>query len=357
MFLGGGDRDGARRALQEVLNQARETPAEVHLEEQDRETYAPLWSSDARTTAIALATLAAVTPDHPFVSKMATWLGRARRADGRFRNTQESAFALLALSEVVRAREREAPDFTARVTLGGKEVAAVPFRGRSTEVRVARVPMSALPKGRGGAQLELARDGAAGRLQYGALLRFAPARMPTDPLERGLHVQRWFEPYAGGGQVRGARAGDLVRVRVRVATAQARHFVAVSVPVPAGLEIVDTSLASSAALAEPRAGAEEQEEGLDPGAEEDEDAEVEGGWAFRFWSPFDHQERRDARLVLFADTLPPGVHVASFVARATTPGEWTLMPAQAEEMYAPEVYGRSDGGTFRVTTGEERAGR
>jgi len=183
--------------------------------------------------------------------------------------------------------------------------------------------------------------------------------MPVEPLERGLFVQRWFEPYGGGGQVHGARAGDLVRVRVRVATAQERHFVAVSVPLPAGLEIVDTSLASAPPVVEPRPRSPEgeppdEELGEEDGGEAAPDPEP---WAFRFWSPFDHELRGEARLVLFADDLLPGIHLATFVARATTPGDFVLVPAEAEEIYAPEVSGRSDGGTFRVATGEERAAR
>jgi len=67
-----------------------------------------------------------------------------------------------------------------------------------------------------------------------------------------------------------------------------------------------------------------------------------------FWSPFNHVERRDDRVVLFADRLPPGVHVSSFIARATTPGDFVLKPSHAGEMYAPEVFGRSDGGRFKV---------
>jgi uncharacterized protein YfaS (alpha-2-macroglobulin family) len=62
-------------------------------------------------------------------------------------------------------------------------------------------------------------------------------------------------------------------------------------------------------------------------------------------------------MVLFSDVLPPGVHETTFVARATTPGTFVSKPAQAEEMYAPEVFGRSDGGTFRVLEPEEPAAR
>jgi uncharacterized protein YfaS (alpha-2-macroglobulin family) len=351
MFVGQGDRAGARDVLREVLNQARESAGDVHFEETDPRTYAPLWSSDARTTAIVLATLADVAPDHPFVSKIAAWLGRARQGDGRFRTTQEAAFSLMALAEVVRTKERDAPDFTARVTLGGAPIAEARFTGRSTEVRRKAVPMSELPRSTAPLPLDFARDGRAGVLYYGTLLRYAPAKVPLEPLERGLFVQRWFEPYAGGGQVRAARAGDLVRVRVRIASPQERRWVAIEVPVPAGLEIVDTTLASTAAERE-----EPEEEGPEEGYDYESEADLPDDslppWATRFWSPFNHEERRDDRLVLFADRLPPGTHVASFVVRATTPGEWVLSPAHAEEMYAPETFGRSDGGTFRVVAGE-----
>jgi len=36
-----------------------------------------------------------------------------------------------------------------------------------------------------------------------------------------------------------------------------------------------------------------------------------------------------------------GVYTYSYVARATTPGEYVVPPAKAEEMYAPETFGRS----------------
>ena len=42
------------------------------------------------------------------------------------------------------------------------------------------------------------------------------------------------------------------------------------------------------------------------------------------------------------------MHTLTFVTRATTMGSFVLLPAEASEMYAPEVFGRSDGGEFRV---------
>ena len=95
--------------------------------------------------------------------------------------------------------------------------------------------------------------------------------MPVKSLDAGLFVQRWFEPYAGGGQATRFAAGDLVRVRVRVASNQERHWLAVEVPLPAGLEAVDTSLATSARnvrhAQDEEAEGYEQEAGLQVGAE------------------------------------------------------------------------------------------
>ncbi len=332
MFVGGGSRALARSTLDEVLGQARVSPREVHMED-GPEGGRARWSSDVRTTAIVLQTLTDVAPDHPFVGRMATWLVGARGRDGRFRNTQEAAFALSAMAEVVRTKERDVPDFTGRAVLGDRTLAEVPFHGRSLALSRSRVPIGELGKGDARLPLEFRRDGRAGVLYYGALLRYAPERMPVDPLDRGMFVQRWFEPWSGGGQVRAVRAGDLVRVRVRVGTPMARRDVAVDVAVPAGLEVVDTSLASSA---QARAG---EEPGTQP------------------WSPFGHVERRDDRVILFADELPPGIHEATFIARATTPGTFLSKPAQAEEMYAPEVFGRSDGGTFQVRVPEAPGSR
>jgi uncharacterized protein YfaS (alpha-2-macroglobulin family) len=340
MYIGGGDRAQAKQVLTEIMNFAKESPSEVHFEEPRAGAHASMWSSDTRTTAIVLGTLADITPDHPFVAKIGRHLVKSRRASGRFANTQEAAQSLLALTEVLRSKEKEVPDFTARVLLGEKELAAAPFKGRSLDVKRESVPIDRLTVGAGNLPLVFAKDGP-GVLYYGALLRYAPQELPVSALDQGMVVQRWFEPFAGGGQAKKFFAGDLVRIRVRVGTHQTRHFVAIDVPIPSGLEPVDTSLATTA----------------QHGGEEADGESPSSPWVGAFYSPFNHVERRDDRVALFADILPPGVHTSSFLARATTPGDYVLAPARAEEMYTPEVFGRSDGGRFVVATPAQVAER
>ena len=50
---------------------------------------------------------------------------------------------------------------------------------------------------------------------------------------------------------------------------------------------------------------------------------------------------RDDRVLMFADRLWAGVYSHSYTARATTPGKFVAGPARAEEMYAPESFGRT----------------
>ena len=69
---------------------------------------------------------------------------------------------------------------------------------------------------------------------------------------------------------------------------------------------------------------------------------MSGNW-FSFWERggFDHVERHDDRIELFATRLATGRHTFSYVARATTSGTFRTAPAHAEEMYEPEVFGRT----------------
>lgn len=343
LFVGGGDRAAAKLLTTELMDRAKETSGTLHLEEMSSVTYQSDWSSDLRTTAIALQTLVDVTPDHPYVGKMARYLVQTRGPDGRYKTTQESAFALMALTEVVRTREKDAPDFAGRVRIAGKQVADVEFRGRSMDVRRTVLPMARLPELGKTSALEFLRDGATGLLSYTAVLRYAPAEMPRNALERGLVVQRWIEPYSGGGQLKSVKAGELVRIKVRVGTPAARTNVALDVPLPAGLEAVDTSLATTARLSRGEPSADTETDEMD-------DARQAGvpPWVLGFWNPFNHTELRDDRALFFSNELPPGVHTVSVVARATTPGDYLLVPARAEAMYAPEVFGRSEGSNFQV---------
>ena len=65
--------------------------------------------------------------------------------------------------------------------------------------------------------------------------------------------------------------------------------------------------------------------------------------------PFSEADVHDNRVALFARFVQRGVYEYTYFARATTAGSFHLPPATAYEQYFPEVFGRSDGGSFTVT--------
>jgi uncharacterized protein YfaS (alpha-2-macroglobulin family) len=128
-------------------------------------------------------------------------------------------------------------------------------------------------------------------------------------------------------------AGDLVLVDLSVVVPAPRRYVVIDDPLPAGLEAVDPKLSTSADwLALSGLG--------DSGACAGCGASDGPGYA-GFGASFDRSEVRDDRVLFFADELPAGLHHYRYLARATTLGRFVLPPTRAEEMYEPEVFGRT----------------
>ncbi len=292
------------------------------------------WNSNVRSTAIVLNSFvkAGVT-DQP-LREMVRWMMAARR-NGRWGTTQENAYAMESLVSYYRKYEPTVPDFRATVRLGARELTRDEFRGRSAEASVTRVPMSqVLGAGPAGATtpLTFARDGA-GTLFYATRLRYAADTLHQQGLDSGFNVERRYEPFVDKGTQPPSTtyaAGDLVRVTLTFRLTKERRFVAVTDPLPAGFEAVESWFATTAS---------------DLAAQQDRQTN-EGGDAtswLNWWrySGFDRVERHDDRIQLFATRLDEGEHTFSYIVRATTAGTFRTAPARAEEMYEPEVFGRT----------------
>jgi len=229
--------------------------------------------------------------------------------------------------------EAQSPDFVARVWLGENYAGEQAFQGRSTARYQTDIPMSYLvdeAHGGGSTQnLILSKDGA-GRLYYRVGLRYAPTDLKQTPLDLGFVVQRRYEGVDNPEDVTQdengiwhIKAGARVRVRITMVADNRRYHVALVDPLPAGLEIVNPSLAVSS------------QPPPDPEARE----RRYGWWWWGTW--YEHQNLRDERAEAFTSLLWDGVYEYAYIARATTPGTFVVPPAKAEEMYSPEVFGRS----------------
>jgi len=299
------------------------------------------WNSNVRSTAIVLNSFVRASVTEAPMREMVRWMMASRR-NGRWGNTQENAYAMEALVSYYRKYEATVPDFRATVRLGARELARDEFRGRTSEASTTRVPMAqVLAAGPSGATtpLTFTRDGA-GTLFYATRLRYAADTLHQDGLDAGFNVERRYEPFVEGGTSPAATsyaAGDLVRVTLTFRLTKERRFVAVTDPLPAGFEAVESWFATTAS---------------DLAAQQDRQSN-EGDEAtswLNWWrhSGFDRVERHDDRIQLFATRLGEGEHRFSYIARATTAGTFRTAPARAEEMYEPEVFGRTATTTIEV---------
>jgi uncharacterized protein YfaS (alpha-2-macroglobulin family) len=321
--------DEARAAIREAIAEAATEEAataqfSTEISETDRGVFL---RSERRTDAIVLDALLGDQPDNDLIVKTVRGL-LDHRVRGRWGSTQENAWVLIALDRYFRQAEGVTPDFVARAWLGDKLAAETPFVGRSADRGQSDIPLSELPEGRA-VDLTVAKEGA-GRLYYRLGLSYAPASLKVDPLERGFSVSRLYEAVDDPGDVRRTadggwevKAGSRVRVRLSMAAASRRYQVALVDPLPAGLEALNPELATT--------------EVLPPDGDEQDDGPMP--W-WRWWRWYDREGFRDDRVEVFTSFLDAGDYSYSYVARATTPGRFTVPPVKVEEMYHPETFGR-----------------
>ena len=285
-----------------------------------------LLHSSRRADAVILDALIQDQPDSDLIPKVVNGL-LAHRTAGRWGNTQENAFVLLALDRYFNTFEAQTPDFVARIWLGDTYAGEHVYAGRTTDRHETQIPMSYLVENSATQNLILSKEGE-GRLYYRLGLRYAPTDLDMPPADMGFVVQRTYEAVDDADDVQRdengiwhIKAGARVRVRLSMVADNRRYHVALVDPLPAGLEAINPALAVS------------------ENVPTDPSARPYGWWWWSSW--YDHQNLRDERAEVFATLLWDGVYDYSYVARATTPGEFIVPPAKAEEMYSPEVFGRS----------------
>ena len=291
-----------------------------------------LLHSNRRTDGIVLDALTTIAPESDLIPKVVTGL-LAHRVRGRWNNIQENTFILLALNSYFETFEAIDPDFVARVWLGDLYAAEHTYAGRSTDRGSTLIPMAELLDA-GDSRLVVQKDGE-GRLYYRLGLRYAPDDLDLDPLDRGFVVQRSYEAVGDPGDVWldddgvwHVLAGAEVRVNITMVNDSRRTNMVLIDPMAAGFEPLNPALAVTG------------------------DVDVRDGSGWWWWTWYRHQNLRDDRAEAFASYLWAGTHEYRYVVRATTPGSFVVPPAKAEEIYAPEVFGRS--ATDRVIVQESR---
>ncbi len=329
--MAAGNTRGARYTdvVRRLQNALRVEGDLAHAEEIDSDALDWLWNSNVTTTATVLDGFVRRKDAPQAVPQLVRWLLLARR-NGRWNNTHDNATVLESLVGYYKAFESDVPDMQAAVKIDQATLGTAAFQGRSAASQSVRLAMPDLMRQVSAGverDLNVTRSGT-GRLYYTSRLQF----VPTDPqpaVDQGMHVERRYERFVETGSSPAATsfaAGDLIRVTLVVTLPKERRYVAVNDPLPAGMEAVDGWFRTTAA-------------DLARDASQSPDDQ---SWEARYRrGGFDHIEKYDDRIALFATRLSEGRHEFSYLVRATTSGTFHVAGTRAEEMYAPEVSGRS----------------
>ncbi|MCA9777631.1 MAG: hypothetical protein KC800_12970, partial [Candidatus Eremiobacteraeota bacterium] len=316
-----------------VLNRATQTADKAQFSASYGEgdgAYLLLYSSQ-RTDAILLDALLKDEPKNPLNAKLVRGL-LAQRKKGRWNNTQENIWILLALQSYFRAYEKETPNFLASLWLDSTFLGEEKFEGRSNKEAQLHIPMAKVSEDK--ADLIVQKQGA-GRLYYRIGMKYAPKSLRLPAENRGFLVERSYKGMDDEADVKQlengdweVKAGAKVEVTLTMVAPERRYHVALVDQLPAGLEPLNPALQGT------------------PPTSSGGDVE-QGGWWY-WWHWYEHENLRDERVEAFASLVYPGVYTYTYTALATTPGEYVLPPLKAEEMYSPEVFGRTATGRFVV---------
>ena len=209
------------------------------------------------------------------------------------------------------------------------------MKGRTTNTYTVNIPMKAVLSSSSNTNknLIMQKDGQ-GRLYYRIALNYAPTSLQLNAANYGFKIERTYVSVDDSSHVQKQEDGiwkfklnEKIKVVLTMTTTQRRYHIVLVDYLPAGCEPLNTQLKGTiTGDTESSVTRSNQAIYYYPGCQL--------GWT-------DHENLRDERVEAFKSLLWPGVYQWSYIMRATCAGTFIMPPAKAEEMYAPENFGRS----------------
>ena len=298
-----------RRDLAEGL-----IPAILPLPRNDRQLSGNV-GSPVRDQAMVLGTMLSLNPDHPALPALAQRIADAGRPNG-WRSTQDAAFAVIALGKYLRQSRSTTPYERLSVSSDGKPLA---------ESDGAK-PLAVDPSFTEGPRLEVKIAGAPDAKAYVSWLQTGVPLNPPADEDAGMKIRRRYLDSAGQPLGANLRSGALVQVEITVESLTSLENVVIDDLLPAGLEIENARLQTTAD--------ERQVRRVKRREDEARPAEFTHG----------RLDIRDDRLIAMGSLSRAGSASFTYLARAVTPGTYVVPPVRGECMYDIGLHSLSGGG-------------
>lgn len=310
--------------IQKILSMLKstihETPKTANFitEVSENEKYMFL-HSNIRTDAIVLEGLLTVDSKNYLIPKIVKGLLEGR-TKGRWSSTQENMFVILSLKKYFDLFEKQTPDYKNQLWLHDIYLGEQEFKGRSVDYKNISIPMNFLSQQNQSLNLIIQKKGK-GRLYYRIGMKSASKDLTSKSENHGFILFREYSPVQNKDDV--VKDSDGVW-RIKVGS-----------EVKVSIKMVVTSKRYNIALIDKVAGGFEPLKSKEKYTQFNFNApRYSNGW-------FQHQNLRSERVEAFSNFLPEGIYHYSYVSKATFKGEYKVPPCYAEEIYSPEIYGRS----------------
>jgi len=290
------------------------------------------WNTDIRSTSIVLSALIAADIDNPLLPNAVRWLMVARQGD-HWSTTQETTWAVLSLTDWMVATNELDANYGYQVALNSEEQTAATVtpdnvrEGQDLVIEVKDLLLDEINR------VSIIRSEGEGALYYTAHLQLRLDASEAPAIDRGVNVTREYFVEGQDDPVTSLNMGETATVRVTVTVDETLYYFVLEDPIPAGTEIVDTSLLTTSQTASTPNLVNLNR----------------NPYYYWYWWVWDQTDIRDEQVRLYADQLPPGTYVYSYQIQATVPGAFQTMPSHGYAFYFPEVFGRSDGILFTVS--------
>ena len=205
------------------------------------------------------------------------------------------------------------------------------------------------------------KNGTDNNLYYDMALKYFLPVESLPPRDEGITITRGLYTLDDSREkdpVTSAVVGDIIKGKLTITIPDQYSHVSIEDIIPAGFEIVNFNL-------------DTEDQSLNEDSESDYDdwfsqigdifstsqtAQVYrrqglggsyGNDARKLYPT--HTESHDDRVFLYVESMSEGVYEYEYFLRALVPGEFQHLPARAEELFFPEIFGRTGGDIITVT--------
>ena len=330
-----GDAAGANRVIDALLADVQETGTTAYWPEDPYEEWT--WyhwrtmASADKNTAAALQAITQIRPTETRLPKIVRWLMNERESVSRYyqaagwSNTQATSFAILGLLDYIELSREQDSNYAYTVKLNDSTIASGEVTPANFAQPIDPIVLSGVDLSLGENELVIERSDAAdgangGALYYMSLLGlelFYNEFEQVSSVDQGIRVARSYELVEGTSRADGAyNVGDIVRATVQVTSDSDKGYIHVSSPIPAGFEGINNRLNT---------------------------VQYTGGNENFNWYDWGYNRKdfRDDSVDYFITHFYQGEREFSYLMRAITAGEFSVLPAEATAMYREEIWGRS----------------